>query len=123
VAGLEPLTDAIAQAMCIDNPIGIHMTIKVPFALLNLVLEPPIVPTPQQYFPCCASYANDGSGKYEFGKAFLQATFVGMKWGENKWFRAQAPGPCVGASNLQTIGLNDTAIQSDPIGNFGTTWA
>ena len=99
------------------------MTIKVPFALLNLTLEPPIVPTPQQYFPCRSFYANDGSGKCEFGKAFLKATFVGMNWGENKWFMAQAPEPRVGASNVQSIGLNDTAIKFYPIGNFGTTWA
>ena len=35
---------------------------------------------------------------------------------------AQAPGPGVGASSIQTIGPNDTAINSDPIGNFETTW-
>ena len=61
-----------------------NMTIKVPFALLNLRLESPIVSTLQQYFSCRPFYANDGSGKYEFGKAFLQATFIGMNWRENK---------------------------------------
>ena len=100
-----------------------NMTIKVPFALLNLMLESPIVSRPQQYFPCRPFYANDDSGKYEFGKAFLQATFIGMNWGESKWFMAQAPGPGAGASNVQTIGPNDTSINSDPIDNFGTTWA
>lgn len=76
------------------------MTIKVPFALLNLTLKSPIVSTPQQYFPSRPFYANNGSRKYEFGKAFLQATFIGMNWGENKWFMAQAPGPGIRASNV-----------------------
>lgn len=78
---------------------------------------------PQQYFPCRPFYANDGSGYYEFGKAFLQAVFIGMNWEQNKWFMAQAPGPGVGASNVQPIGDADTSINSDPIGNFATAWA
>ena len=49
-----------------------------------------IVATPQQYFPCRPYYANDGIGKFEFGKSFLQAVFIGMNWGQNKWFMAQA---------------------------------
>ena len=110
-------------AFVFDNPGASNITIKVPFALLDLTLDAPIVSTPQQYFPCRPFYANDGSGYYEFGKAFLQAAFIGMNWGQNKWFMAQAPGPGVGASNVQPIGDADIAINSDPISNFATTWA
>lgn len=63
-----------------------NITIEVPSALLNLTLESPIVATPQQYFPYRPYYANDGSGKFGFGKAFLQAVFIGINWGQNKWF-------------------------------------
>ena len=110
-------------AFVFESPGASNITIKVPFALLNLTLEVPIVSTPKQYFPCRPFYANDGSGYYEFGKAFLQAAFIGMNWEQNKWFMAQAPGPGVGASNVQPIGDADTSINSDPIGNFATTWA
>lgn len=110
-------------AFVFDSPGASNITIKVPFALLNLTLDAPIVSTPQQYFPCRPFYANDGSGYYEFGKAFLQAAFIGMNWEQNKWFMAQAPGPGVGASNVQPIGDADISINSDSISNFATTWA
>ncbi len=100
-----------------------NLTIKVPFQLLNLTLEPPIVSSPQQYFPCRPFQANGGSGNYFLGRAFLQAAFVGINWGINKWFMAQAPGPSVGATNTQGIGPNDTSINSDPISNFAATWS
>ena len=74
------------------SPGASNITIKVPFALLNLTLDAPIVSTQQQCFPCRPFYANDRSGYYEFGKAFLQATFISMNWERNEWFMAQAPG-------------------------------
>ena len=46
-----------------------------------------------------------------------------MNWGRNKWFLAQAPGPGVGASNVQPIGDADTWINADPIHYFAKTWA
>ena len=110
-------------AFVFESPGASNITIKVPFALLNLTLEAPIVSTPQQYFPCRPFYANDGSGYYEFGKAFLQAAFIGMNWEQNKWFMAQVPGPGVGTSNVQPIADADTSINADPISNFATTWA
>ena len=100
-----------------------NLTIKVPFQLLNLTLEAPIVNETQQYFPCRPFYANDGSGNYFLGKAFLQAAFIGMNWQLEKFFVAQAPGPGVGASNIQPIGSNDIPITTDPIENFASTWA
>ena len=100
-----------------------NLTIKVSFQLLNLTLEPPIVTTSQQYLPCRPFHALDNSGHYFLGKVFLQAAFIGMNWQDNKFFLAQAPGPGVGASNIRTIQPNDVTINSDPIENFGTTWA
>ena len=117
-----------------------NLTIKVPFQLLNLTLEAPIVSHTQQYFPCRPFQALDGSGMYFLGKAFLQAAFLGINWENKKWFLAQAPvressfdfthhkltvndkGPGVGASNVNSIDPNDTTINTDPISNFATTW-
>jgi hypothetical protein len=65
------------------------ITIKVPFALLNLTLEAPLVEKSTQYFPCMAT-----NGTPALGRAFLQAAFVGVNWLDSKkWFLAQAPGP------------------------------
>lgn len=67
-----------------------NITIKVPFMLLNLTLEAPLLLTPTPYFPCMPS-----DGPYSLGRAFLQAAFVGVNWhkGTGVWFLAQAPGP------------------------------
>lgn len=100
-----------------------NLTIKVPFQLLNLTLEAPIVTPTQRYFPCRPFYANDHSGNYFLGKAFLQAAFIGINWQVEKFFLAQAPGPGVGASRIIPIGPNDTPISTDPIENFAATWA
>lgn len=100
-----------------------NLTIKVPFRLLNLTLEEPIITTTQQYFPCRPFHALDNSGHYFLGKAFLQAAFIGMNWQKEMFFLAQAPGPGVGASNIRPIGPNDNMINADPIENFGLTWA
>ena len=54
-----------------------NITVKVPFQLLNLALESPIVQYPQQYFPCRPFYSMDGTGNYYLGKAFLQAAMIG----------------------------------------------
>ncbi len=110
-------------AFVIQNAGAGNLTIKVPFQLLNLTLEPPIVSSPQQYFPCRPFQANGGSGNYFLGRAFLQAAFIGMNWGINKWFIAQAPGPSVGAINTQVIEPNDTSINSYPISDFAATWS
>ncbi|KAJ5714704.1 uncharacterized protein N7483_011885 [Penicillium malachiteum] len=65
-----------------------EITINVPFALLNLTLEAPLVKTPTSYFPCMATNSTP-----VLGRAFLQAAFVGVNWLGDKWFLAQAPGP------------------------------
>lgn len=124
----DPVYERIVQssaylAFVFQNAGAGSLTIKVPFPLLNLTLKAPIVTTSRPYFPCRPFHASDNSGNYVLGKAFLQAAFIGMNWEQNKFFMAQAPGPGVGASNVQSIGPNDTSINSDPIENFATTWA
>jgi hypothetical protein len=51
--------------------------ISVPFALLNLTLDYPLVSTPTQYFPCIPYTPSDDS-LYHLGRAFLQAVFLGQ---------------------------------------------
>lgn len=55
------------------------ITINVPFALLDLKLEPPLVNEEMAYFPCmCTATAAADGGTYALGRAFLQAAFVGV---------------------------------------------
>ena len=93
------------------------ITIKVPFALLNLTLEAPLVKTPTQYFPCMATNSTPA-----LGRAFLQAAFVGVNWLGGKWFLAQAPGPDGSfIVNAVTIGDNESII-SGSSNNWEDTW-
>lgn len=89
------------------------ITIKVPFALLNLTLEAPLVETPMQYFPCMATNSTPA-----LGRAFLQAAFIGVNWlGPQKWYMAQAPGPGDSfLANPVTIG------DEDPISGSSSSW-
>ena len=100
-----------------------NLTIKVPFKLLNLTLESPIVQTPQQYFPCYPFTASDGSGNYFFGRAFLQAAFVAMNFNQSTFFLAQAPGPDAEPPNIQSISASNTTIKSTPADGFARSWA
>ena len=100
-----------------------NLTIKVPFQLLNLTLDAPIVTPPVQYFPCQPFKASDGSGHYFLGKSFLQAAFFGMNWEQRKFFLAQAPGPGAAAPNLQDMSTDATMISSNPIADFASSWS
>ena len=75
-----------------DSTNNQNITIKVPFALLNLTLQAPLVDKDTPYFPC---YPTDNV--YALGRAFLQAAFVAEDFGTGDgygtWFLAQAPGP------------------------------
>ncbi|KAL5323502.1 hypothetical protein ACEPPN_008039 [Leptodophora sp. 'Broadleaf-Isolate-01'] len=100
-----------------------NITINVPFMLLNLTLEAPLVASRTPYFPCNAQ----SHGRYSLGRAFLQAAFVGGNWNVNNnqgvWWFAQAPGPNVGSqSTVQTIKDQDTAITSSP-NDWAASWA
>lgn len=89
------------------------ITIKVPFALLNLTLEAPLVTTPTQYFPCMGTDSTPA-----LGRAFLQAAFVGVNWSKKSWFLAQAPGPDYSyIQNVVDISDSDTTITSS-----GNSW-
>ena len=85
-----------------------NLTIKIPFQLLNLSLEPPIVSPQQQYFPCQPFQASDGTGNYYLGRAFLQAAFLSINWDSGNFFLAQVPEPA--------------AAEPNPISDFLTTW-
>ncbi|KUJ23119.1 uncharacterized protein LY89DRAFT_693389 [Mollisia scopiformis] len=88
-----------------------NMTIKVPFSLLNLTLQAPLINTPTQYFPCRPL---TDAGSYTLGRAFLQAAFVGVNWQTDLngvWFLAQAPGPNTPSTAIVTsIGFSDTNL-------------
>lgn len=73
-----------------------NLTVKVPFQLLNLTLEAPLIDKATPYFPCQPPQLGDG---FSLGRAFLQAAFLGANWnkGLGKWFLAQAPGPNTGS--------------------------
>ncbi|KAI4247276.1 MAG: hypothetical protein L6R40_001619 [Gallowayella cf. fulva] len=91
------------------------LTIKVPFALLNLTLEQPLVNSPTLYFPC---QPPQGSSTYALGRAFLQAAFIGIVWNENSghWYLAQAPGPDIPTSPTPTT-------FTDSINGSSTDWS
>jgi hypothetical protein len=69
-----------------------NVTIKVPFGLLNLTLDQPIVSKPVAYFPC-QEYVPEESDTYRLGRAFLQSAFLGRNWNRRINWMAQAPGP------------------------------
>ena len=77
-------------AFVISNAGAGNLTIKVPFKLLNLTLDAPIVSTPQPYFPCYPLVSADN--EFVLGRAFLQAALIGVNWESAKWFIGQAPG-------------------------------
>jgi hypothetical protein len=99
-----------------------NVTIKVPFALLNLTLESSIVEKPTQYFPCHSftpqKNSNDPTSNDDFrlGRAFLQAAFIGRNWVSGTTWMSQAPGPGYGGSGLgdeiKEIQDRDTTIES-----------
>ncbi|CAG8112067.1 unnamed protein product [Penicillium salamii] len=86
-----------------------NLTVKVPFPLLKLTLQEPLVDRNMSYFPC---YPSDS---YILGRAFLQAAFVGVNWqdgtGAGKWFLAQAPGPAIGTGNQLSIAVDADSIE------------
>ncbi|EPS34286.1 hypothetical protein PDE_09250 [Penicillium oxalicum 114-2] len=90
-----------------------HITVKVPFALLNLTLEAPLVAQPTPYFPCMGTGSDP-----TLGRAFLQAAFFGAHWTEAQWFLAQAPGP--DASFIEDI--KDIGDLSSTSASSGNSW-
>ncbi|KAK4164115.1 aspartic peptidase domain-containing protein [Cladorrhinum sp. PSN259] len=98
-----------------------NITIKIPFKLLNLTLEDPIVETPTQYFPCHDSISYS-TGAWDLGRAFLQAAFYGANYDRNVTFLAQAPGPTGDQSVTQAIKPEDKTLVSKPASYFADSW-
>ncbi|KAK3337648.1 aspartic peptidase domain-containing protein [Cercophora scortea] len=98
-----------------------NVTIKVPFTLLNLTLDSPIVDTPTPYFPC-HDVTSQQNGYWELGRAFLQATFLGVNYDTNLTFIAQAPGPNMNQSVVHTLKPSDTSVVSGPADSFAESW-
>ena len=107
-----------------DYPASLgNLTIKVPFSLLNLTLEPPIVTSPLQYFPCQPFTALDGSGNNYLGRAFLQSAFLAINWNQSIYYLAQAPGPSPDAPNIQPIGLEAKNLTTSSASKFADSWS
>ncbi|KAK4495769.1 hypothetical protein PRZ48_013037 [Zasmidium cellare] len=70
------------------------ITIKVPFRLLNLTLEPRAsgLETAVPYFPIRV-LERSSYEFYNFGRAFLQAAFMVEEFSSNSTWMTQAPGP------------------------------
>ena len=98
-----------------------NLTIKLPFALLNLTLESPIVDSPQQYFPC--KPYNSADSRWYLGRAFLQAAHLAINWEQRKFFLGQAPGPNSGPSQITAMQPDDISLSSSPPGDFASSWA
>lgn len=103
-----------------SGPSITSLVIKVPFKLLNLTLEAPLIDKPTFYFPC---QPPQDSLKYSLGRAFLQAAFFGVDWDEQSptWYLAQAPGPNTASSPYQKeFGDNNVAASSSV--SWNDTW-
>ncbi|KAK4187376.1 hypothetical protein QBC35DRAFT_463905 [Podospora australis] len=98
-----------------------NITIKVPMHLLNVTLEPPLMPTPTPYFPC-KSFDPKYDGLWTLGRAFLQAAFLGINYHESLVFLAQAPGPHMGQSVIRSMQLEDEKISSNHADEFEKSW-
>lgn len=87
---------------------GAPTQINVPFALLNLTLESPLMSQPTSYFPC--SPWTVSSVPYHLGRSFLQAAFLAQNWQTKTTFLAQAPGPDFLSPFIKTIESTDSTI-------------
>ncbi|KAM7208573.1 Aspartic peptidase domain containing protein, partial [Rhypophila decipiens] len=103
-----------------------NVTIKVPFQLLNLTLEAPLVDEPTPYFPCQSLVADYGF--WTLGRAFLQAAFLGVDLERNLTYLAQAPGPRMEQSIVRNFVLPENGgdrvgMESNDIGEFESSWS
>ncbi|KAK4550462.1 hypothetical protein LTR36_000041 [Oleoguttula mirabilis] len=96
--------------------------INIPFVLLNLTLESPLVSTETQYFPC-SPWASSGA-PYSLGRAFLQGAFLAQNWNTSTLFLAQAPGPSALPVNIKTIAYTDTTLTpANTPPSWDSTWS
>ncbi|KAH6681016.1 aspartic peptidase domain-containing protein [Plectosphaerella plurivora] len=85
------------------------ITVRVPFAHLNLTLSAPLKSTPTPYFPCFTG-GRAGADAAVLGRAFLQDAFLGANWATKTWWLAQAPGPRLGNRDVEEIAQSDVTI-------------
>lgn len=97
-----------------------NITIKIPFHLLNLTLEAPLVATPTQYFPCRPF--KSPYGYWMLGRAFLQAAFFGVDFERNLTYLAQAPGPDMEQSVLVERPAGREGLETNPIEEWESSW-
>ncbi|OBR14912.1 Aspartic-type endopeptidase [Colletotrichum higginsianum IMI 349063] len=95
-----------------------NLTIKVPFTLLNLTLEPPLAERPVSYFPCKSM--ESPYGFWQLGRAFLQAAFLAIDYEGEVAYMAQAPGPHLEQSVVKK--LDGSAVETNPAESFAKTW-
>ena len=102
----------------LNNPFAIN----VPFQLLNLTLDTPLSSKPLQYFPCQPPQDPDNQ-QYGLGRAFLQAAFIGVNWGDGQkqWFLAQAPGPHI-SSVTDSKPIEDGQAPNKSGGSWVGSW-
>lgn len=103
-----------------SGSITANLTINVPFRLLNLTLEAPLIKEPTTYFPCQPPQRSD---QYSLGRAFLQAAFIGVDWSQGgKWFLAQAPGPNTSSTPSAVVYPNVLSDSSSSSNKWSDTW-
>ncbi|KAL1801681.1 hypothetical protein ACET3X_002023 [Alternaria dauci] len=110
---------------------SLNVTIEVPFALLNLTLDVPVVDKPTPYFPCHA-YTRDPDNEEDhdkLGRAFLQAAYLGRNWASQMTWLGQAPGPGATGQGLgdQLLEIADGATtleywDSEETNYFNQSW-
>lgn len=93
------------------------ITVKIPFQVLNSRLEPPIVDTPSQCFPCVPENYQPA-----LGRAFLQAAFVGFEYENNLTFIAQGPGSSMEQSITKIYNSTDKSLAPNALGTFASLW-
>ncbi|GME52235.1 putative aspartic-type endopeptidase protein [Neofusicoccum parvum] len=94
---------------------GATQSIDIPFALLNLTLNWPLVSTDTQYFPCRPYDSSDDSQpSVVLGRAFLQGAHLAQNWGTGYVWLAQAPGPSFAQEDLRTVDSDATSLTKLP---------
>lgn len=99
------------------------LEVKVPFSLLSLTLQEPLVEKNTSYFPC---FPTD-SEPVILGRAFLQAAFIASNWhddtGTGEWYLAQGPGPAVASTPEVTVIEPDDSTLAASSDTWESSWA
>ncbi|TGZ83599.1 hypothetical protein EX30DRAFT_368932 [Ascodesmis nigricans] len=96
-------------------------TIKIPLALFDLKLEPPLKRVTTPYFPCRPS-TEDENSPFTLGRSFLQGAYLGLNWHQKKFWLAQAPGPDSGATDVQPLDKTALELMSTSDNTWESSW-